>query len=295
MACPEMPDARLVLRGAQCALWWRRTPEHEGRRVGAVGEFSAASAAAGEQLLRAACARLAAEGCRHAFGPMDGNTWRSYRLVVEGDEAPPFFLEPAHPAHYRACFEQAGFAPAATYCSSVQAAPAYGARFLERLQGRAREAGIRIRALDLAHAERDLCSIHAIASSAFRPGFLFTPIAQAEFLRQYRPLLQHVRPELVLIAERDAQPVAFAFGIPDVLASAAGQPPTVILKTVAALPGIVNAGLAHLLVAHGAQSAAALGYRRAIHALMHESNASLRWSGRHARVFRRYALFSKRL
>jgi len=293
MDCPETPDARLELRGAQCALWWRYTPEHQGHRIGAIGEFSAASVEAGARLLRAACVRLATEGCRHAFGPMDGNTWRSYRLVIEGDEEPPFFLEPASPRHYLECFEQAQFTPAATYCSSVQGAPTYGAHFLERLTRRAQEAGIRIRSLDVGRAHRDLCSIHDIALSAFKRSFLFTPIGQPEFLRQYLPLLPRIRPELVLIAERAGEPVAFAFGIPDALEHGARQPARVILKTVAACPGIVNAGLAHLLIAQGANTAAALGYQRTIHALMHESNNAIRWSGRHARVFRRYALFAR--
>lgn len=287
---PEGPDVRLELQGARCALWWRGTPAYQGRRVGAVGEFSAPSRETGARLLRFACEQLAAEGCEHVFGPMDGNTWCSYRLVIEGGEAPPFFLEPANPPYYRACFEDAGFREAATYCSSVQPALGYPECFLERLTRRALAGGIQIRALDPAHAERDLCAMYDIALSAFQDSFLFTPIGREEFLRRHRPLLPQVRPELVLIAEREAQPVAFAFGIPDLLERDGA---TVIVKTVAARPGMVNAGLAHLLIAHGARTAAALGYRRAIHALMHESNASLRWSGRHARVFRRYALFAR--
>jgi hypothetical protein len=38
-----------------------------------------------------------------------------------------------------------------------------------------------------------------------------------------------------------------------------------------------------------------MGFRRAIHALMHETNVSRRLSDRYARTMRRYALFSRPL
>src|SRR4051812_35864206 len=96
------PDSHLLLDDgrASCSLWWRRSLEHEGRRAGAIGHFSAVDVEGGPVLLAAACARLAALGCEVAVGPMDGNTWRNSRLVLERGEEPPFFLEPYTPAHW---------------------------------------------------------------------------------------------------------------------------------------------------------------------------------------------------
>jgi predicted N-acetyltransferase YhbS len=281
---------------ASCSLWWRHTPRHDGQRIGAIGQFQAADAESGARLLEAACRELARQGCRLAVGPMDGSTWRSYRLVIERGDAPWFFLEPATPAHFAACFAAAGFAVAATYCSSVQADLDFRENFLRAVARRAAAAGVRIRPLDPQDPQADLRAMHAIALSAFARSFLFSPITCERFVAQYSQLLPYVRPELVLIAERDGEPVAFGFGVPDALEAARGAPAaTVILKTIAARPGLVNAGIAHLLVAAGARAAAGLGYTRAVHALMHESNNSLRWSAHHARVFRRYALFGRNL
>jgi GNAT superfamily N-acetyltransferase len=292
----DQPDAHMVLGDARCSLWWHSTPEHAGRRVGAIGHFSARGAESGAELLQAACRRLASEGCRLAIGPMDGNTWRRYRLVIEGGDEPPFFLEPANPAHWPTCFSRAGFSVAATYCSSMQEDLGFHDDRLTALARRAAEAGIRIRALEPRSAERDLCDIHAVALCAFRDSFLFSPIDKTQFLAQYSRLLPCVRPELVLIAEHGAEPVAFLFGLPDALEAGRGAAPsTAILKTIAARPGRAYAGIARLLVARGAQAAAELGYRRAVHALMHEANSSLGWSARHGRVFRRYALFGRTL
>jgi len=65
------------------------------------------------------------------------------------------------------------------------------------------------------------------------------------------------------------------------------------LKTFAVLPGRAYAGLGNVLVAHSHRIARALGYRRAIHALMYEGNNSLIISNRFSRPFRRYTLFAK--
>jgi hypothetical protein len=291
----EEPDAHLLLEDhrASCSLWWRRTPEHEGQRVGAIGHFAAADVESGATLLAAACARLAARGCRLAVGPMDGSTWRNYRLVLERGEEPPFFLEPDSPIHWPQCFARAGFSAAATYCSSVQENLRFEDRRLQLVERRAAQAGVRIRNLDLANPERDLADIHEIALAAFAGAYLFSPIERDEFIAQYARILPHVRPELVLIAEQAGMPLAFAFGVPDAFEPARGT--TVILKTVATRPGLAYAGLGHLLVAHGARDAAALGFRRVVHALMHDTNRSLAWSAAYGRVFRRYALLSRTL
>jgi predicted N-acetyltransferase YhbS len=225
---------------------------------------------------------------------MDGNTWRGYRLVVERGDAPPFFLEPTNPIHWPECFARADFSVAATYCSSVQEELAFHDQRLAAVERRTARMGIHIRNFDPDHAERDLEALHQLAHCAFERSFLFSPISKRQFVAQYLRVLPAVRPELVLIAEQSGQAVGFLFGVPDVLEQARGAAPaTAILKTVAVRPGLAYAGLGHLLVAHGARAAAALGYRRAIHALMHEANSSLTWSHRHGRVFRRYALLGK--
>jgi hypothetical protein len=294
----DEPDGHLVATdaSASCSLWWRRTPVHDGERVGAIGHFSAADSDRGARLLEAACTQLAMRGCRLAVGPMDGNTWRRYRLVIDRGEAPRFFLEPENPPHLPRCFSQAGFSVAEAYCSSAQETLDFDERFLQAVARRASAGGVRIRALNPHRVRDDLGAMHAIAIRAFERSFLFSAISRPQFVEQYAKLLPYTHPELVLIAERGGEPVAFAFGIPDAFETARGAPPaTVILKSIAACPGLINAGIAHLLVAAGARAAAELGYRRAVHALMRESNSSLRWSSRHGRVFRRYALFGRRL
>ena len=70
---------------------------------------------------------------------------------------------------------------------------------------------------------------------------------------------------------------------------------TVILKTIAVHPSVTGMGLGGVLMDLVQRSARHLGFRRAIHALIHETNVSRTISGRYARTIRRYALFSRTL
>ena len=92
---------------------------HAGRPVGLVGRYRADSKASGAAMLSAACRLLAGRGCKLAVGPMDGSTWRRYRLVTETGSRLPFFLEPDNPPEWPAHFAAAGFVPLARYDSAM--------------------------------------------------------------------------------------------------------------------------------------------------------------------------------
>jgi len=278
------PDEQIAIGdAASCSLWWK---------TGAIGHFRADDVASGAELLRAACARLARRGCTRAVGPMDGSTWHAYRLVTERGEEPAFFLEPYTPAHWQACFAQAGFGVLARYCSSVQDGLDVRDARLVGVERRAAAEGVRIRPFEPARGEQELGAMHTLAEQAFRDAFLFTPVAREKFVAQYARVLPFVRPGLVQLAEQGGELVAFLFALPDAYEVA---PRTAILKTVAARRGRAYAGLAHLLAARAAAEARGMGFARVIHALMHEDNVSFNWSARSARVFRRYALMGRAL
>ena len=262
-----LPDESGALR-ARCSLWWKRTPSLLGHRVGLIGHYAARDAQAGSLLLKRACRELAGRGCSVAVGPMDGNTWRRYRLVTERGAEPTFFLEPDNPDDWPDHFLTLGFQPIAHYISAVncdlsRAEPRVG-HIAERLSAQ----GIRIRALDPWRTEDDLRRIYAVSAVSFRNNFLYTPIAEPDFLAQYRALVPALRPELVLIAETADQPVGFIFAVPDLKQAERGHPiDTVIVKTLAVLPERTHAGLGSLLLAVCQRAAHQLGYTRAIHLL----------------------------
>ena len=281
---------------ARCSLWWRRVPEMPGERLGVIGHFSAASREAAVAVLEAAFDVLRPRGCSLAVGPMDGNTWRRYRFVVDPGSEPVFFLEPENPSEYPGYFRAAGFVALAEYTSALTEDLSLQDARIPGAIARLRAGGTHWRPLERARFEDELKAIYRLSVISFTENFLYTPIGEAEFLAQYRAVEPYLDPTLTLMAEREGELVGYLFGIPDLNQARRGeQVDTFIIKTVAVLPGRRTAGLGSVLVAEAQRIAHEKGYRRAIHALMHDNNKSRNISGHYAQTMRRYALFQRRL
>ena len=284
---------------ARSSCWWTHVALLNAQRTGAIGHYAAANREAGSALLSQAAARLAQAGCTQAVGPMDGNTWRTYRVVTDKGTEPPFFLEPWTPEEWLEHWTGAGFEPIAHFTSALATDLDVVDPRIERAAARLKAEGIVIRPLDASAIERELCRIFALSLESFKRNLLYAPIAKDEFLDRYRRLLPAVRPELVLLAERTGPggPLCgFLFAVPDLLQASRGvSTDTVIIKTVAVSPGERAAGLGSVLVARLHRSARELGFRRAIHALMIDTNVSRNISRRYASPIRRYVLLGKRL
>ena len=280
---------------ARCSLWWSDTPHVPGHRVGIIGHYAACDAEAATCMLQLACKELARQGCTLAVGPMDGNTNQRYGLLTQRGTEPLFFLEPDNPDDWPDHFTSSGFAPLANYYSALQVG-------LDREDPRVptlakwfdKEGGV-IRSLDAAHFEDELRRIYHVVVASFRDNFLASPIAEADFLDQNRLLRPYVRPELVLLAECEGEPVGFVFVIPDWLQAQRGAAlDTIVVKTLAVHPAYAGKGLGTLLAGRVREIAHNLGYTRAIHAFMHERNISRRISQANGgRIIRRYTLYSK--
>ena len=295
------PDRHLVaVEGgslvARCSCWWTGAPRRVDERIGAIGHYAAASHAAGAALLARACEVLAGAGCTLAVGPMDGTTWRRYRFITERGEAPPFFLEPDNPDDWPAHWTSSGFAPLATYTSAVNDDLDVRDPRREAARDATRRAGIVIRPFDPARADEELRRIFQLSLRAFAANVLYTPLREAEFMAGNRALLPYAQPDTILLAERGPDLAGFMFAVPDVLQARRGETiDTIVLKTMAVEPSCRGLGLGGVLMDEVQQAARALGFRRAIHALMHESNRSRVLSDRYARTIRRYTLFSRPL
>jgi GNAT superfamily N-acetyltransferase len=289
-AMPASGDAQ-----ARCSLWWSHVPAYQQHRVGVIGHYAASSDDGAASVLAAAQERLQQAGCTIGIGPMNGNTWRSYRFVAERGEQPPFFLEPANPPEWPLQFERAGFLVLASYFSALNSDLSRPDPRLEVIEKKIADAGVVIRSAKV-DLRGELHNIFAVSEISFRQNFLYTEIPETEFIAMYEPLLPMAHPELVLIAERAGQCIGYLFAIPDLALKARGlDVDTFIVKTVSVLPQPDIHGLGTLLVARSQQLGHQMGFRRCIHALMFEDNISLNISRHYASVMRKYALFSKAL
>lgn len=280
----------------RCSLWWNTVPEMPGERLGIIGHFEAVSREAGECLLEGAKSRLSSAGCTMAVGPMDGNTWRRYRVLTERGEDPPFFMEPDNPEWWAPAFASSGFTPLATYSSSLvkdlRRRDLRNDRAVTRLQKEA----IQFRNVNLSCFEEDLRGIYEVSLVSFPNNFLYTPISERAFMGQYLPYRDKIVADLVFLAEDAGRPVGYLFAVPDYAEAMRGQAiKTVIGKTLAILPGRRYGGLGVVLTGMLHQRAADLGYSRLIHALQNEENQVQNLSGFYGEKMRRYVLFSCQL
>ena len=293
----EAPDARVTVIGAggaaaHAALWWKQTPEFDGQRVGAIGGFVATDEATTKVLLENAVEKLRGEGCTRIVGPMNGNTWRYYRFVIESSGKGPFLLEPRNPAEYPAWWKVAGFSEFSRYSSSaivLDGAPTV----LPALKQRLLRSGVTIRPLDPARYDEELSAIHDVCLRSFSSNFLYTPLEKEPFIDAYRRVKERVDPDFVRVAERNGVVCGFVFAIADFEAAARGEKPALIIKTLAVDPESRCAGLGSLLVDEVQMAGYAKGFDTAIHALQYDGNTVLRITARHhGEVIRRYALFT---
>jgi L-amino acid N-acyltransferase YncA len=280
---------------AACAIWHSAEfPSLDGKRLGRIGLFAAKTFDSAKLVLDAACQKLASAGCASAIGPMNGTTWHRYRFVTDSNDTPPFFMEPANPREYPEWWIATGFEPLATYFSSAVPDLRLIDPRLERTRARLAEQGVTIRPFRLEAFDEELKSIYEISVASFTSNFLYTPLPYDAFAAMYEKVRAYIVPQFARIAEAGGTPVGYVFAIPD-YSSPASARECVIVKTVAIRPSRQSAGLGNVLVADIHTAADALGFRRGIHALMHESNNSLNLSARYGKAFRNYTLFRRHL
>lgn len=295
----EAMDARVFQRDDQgritawASLWWSHTPVLDGIQVATIGGFGAIDETSAISLLEESCARLRAIGCPLVVGPMNGNTWRTYRFVVESGNHGPFFMEPRNPPSYPTWWQAAGFQKLAGYSSSLVALDGRST-VPDSLPTRLQAAGVTIRDLDPDRFEAELEAIHDVTLAGFSNNFLYTPLPKVAFLASYRKIQDQVVPGLVRIAEHNGKPCGYVFALADLEAAARGENPALIIKTLTVDPTAHCAGLGSLLVDEVHQRGYRAGFHHAIHALQYDGNNVLRITARHNGLrFRRYALFFK--
>jgi L-amino acid N-acyltransferase YncA len=296
----DAPDKHLQILEAdrvmaRASVWFDGPRIDPNERTGLIGHFAASSLEAGRRILESACDLLRASGCARIIGPMDGNTWKSYRLVSEMASAlkseAPFLLETQNPLQWNDHFLKAGFEVLATYHSTLGLSPEPDPR-MPKVRERFAANRITTRAAIPANLDSELDGIYDLALESFSQNFLYSPISKEDFLELYRPALAKLPPGFTRIAEHDGRAVGFAFAVPDLLRP---QMDTLILKTVGIRKARIYAGLGALLADEMHDLARHAGMARVIHALIHDANVSGKTSAKTGSIMRRYALYSKPL
>jgi len=281
---------------ARCSIWWRDTVKVNGSSTGAIGHYAATDAAYGEAVLQHACRELKNRRCAIAVGPLDGNTWRSYRFVTERGDAKPFFLEPDNPDEWPQYFGNVGFSTLAHYVSEINPNMANRQPELGSLRDKFSALGVQIDPVNVDNAVDDMAGIYHVVCESFRNAFLYTPLDIDSYVSIYEPMLTQVDPRLMLVAKHAGEVVGFILAPPDSLQlSYQHAMDAIVLKTVAVLPRKEYSGLGRVLIVDLLKNAIDMGFTTAISALMQTENRSQKISSDCAGPMRAYEVFAKEL
>jgi hypothetical protein len=191
---------------------------HHRDRSGFFGMFECADdPEAAAQLLAAAEAWLKGMGCDAMRGPASFSLNGVAGLLVDGFERPPAVLMAYNPPYYQRLLEGLGLRPAMRFFAyEVSRETIRFPRALERLEERLSRQGIVFRYFDLAHAARDMGIVIDLFNHAWSDNWGFVPTRIEEGLEDLKKMRPVVRPDLIIFAEKDGEPVGFSLSLPDI-------------------------------------------------------------------------------
>lgn len=250
-----------------------------------IGGFTCKTIDAGVQILDQALVYVRQNGQRRILGPMDGDTWHSYRVVTQSDNSPTFLLEPTAQPEVLQVLQIAGFKEISSYFSARVPL----AQTAQTPLNAPNE--FKIETWNGEQPEKLFEQVYDLSTSAFSKNAFYKPITRDAFMAMYMPMVPMLKPELIFFARRPDQSLAgFLFGTPNY--AEGPKPNNAILKTYASLTKGAGQHLAYAF----RRTAAALGYISAIHALIHDDNLSaVRSASEGADIFRRYGLFGLKI
>lgn len=298
----DKPDLTVLLESgkqveAHGSLWLYPSSVYENYNLAYVGHFYAYSSEAGSTLLKEIQSIAKSKGRNYLIGPMNGSSWKKYRLVTKSEEGiKPYFLEPTNPSFYVNCFSSVGMESIANYFSSIAHRPPYDHKLVSYLTARLAKQGITIGSLNLADTEEDLEQLYEVTINSFAENFLYSAISLEEFKAMYKPLLSKIESKYLIVARKDNAIIGYVFCYPNLNELSSGRISSLVLKTIAVATEHRNKGIAGLFMHLVSKLAAENGFTSVIHALMHEGNQSITISQKmHGRVCREYKLFGSKL
>jgi hypothetical protein len=149
-------------------------------------------------------------------GPMNYSTNDTVGLLVEGFDSDPCIMMPHNPPYYAELMEADGFGKAmdlyAWFMRTDKGLSSKITRVGERVL---REESIRVRTLDMKKFGEEVEILKQIYNDAWSTNWGFVPMTDEEFRHMAKDLKPVVDPRVVLIAEKNGEPVAFSLALPD--------------------------------------------------------------------------------
>lgn len=189
---------------------------HE-EKIGFFGFFECvADYPVAEALFDAAKAWMSARGMTAWRGPANFTSNHEWGLLVDGFDSPPSILMTYNPAYYIDFCERYGFQKAkdlfAFYLSTdIELNP----RIISIADRIRDKHNIVMRQADMTNFDREIQTMKELYESTWKDNWGFVPMCEEEYVQMSKDMRQVIKPEFLLFAEVEGEPVGFSLTIPN--------------------------------------------------------------------------------
>jgi hypothetical protein len=156
------------------------------------------------------------KGMKQLRGPMNYSTNETVGMLVEGYDTYPCLMMPHNPRYYAGLIQSAGFEKVMDlYAWFLLTDKGLNPKITRVGEKVLTDEGIRVRPIDMKRFWEEVNTIQKIYNDAWSENWGFVPMTDAEFKHMAKDLKTIVDPRVVLIAEKNGEPVAFSLALPD--------------------------------------------------------------------------------
>lgn len=166
-------------------------------------------------LLDAVSGVLSKEGMEILRGPMNFSTNEECGFLAEGFDQPPILMTPYNHAYYNDLMEQCGLSKVKDLYAYILDTPEELPQKINRVAEIAIKSGIRARYIDMKNFHRDMQIFQVVYNSAWEKNWGFLPLTDKELVYLGDNLRPVVVPDMIVIAEKNNEPIGFLGLLPD--------------------------------------------------------------------------------
>lgn len=149
-------------------------------------------------------------------GPMNLSMNDECAFLLEGFESPPVVMMPYNPKYYLRLMEGSGLVKTKDlYAFYMSREKEVMARIDQIVRKSKAEIPLTLRTIDMKNLEEESARIKHVYNSAWERNWGFVPWTDNEMSHMAKKLKSVADPDLIIIAEHEGKPVAFAFALPN--------------------------------------------------------------------------------
>lgn len=156
------------------------------------------------------------KGMTELRGPMNYSPNETLGLLVEGFNTSPYIMMTHNPPYYSALIEASGFEKSMDlYAWHLLTEKGLNPKIIRVGEKVLKDEGIRVRSINMKKFWDDVAIIKKIYNDAWSNNWGFVPMTDAEFKHMAKDMKPAIDPRVLLIAEKNGEPVAFSLALPD--------------------------------------------------------------------------------